>query len=87
MDPIARAVPPENLVHGRHVQFVKGNLDAQIESAIDGHNERFHGTQQGYYQDGPVPDLPVANIEFCEDNMMVPEVIHKVISLNKPIVK
>ena len=47
-DPIAGAVPPENL-DGRHVQFVENNLDAQIESNIDGHNERFHGTQQGYY--------------------------------------
>ena len=87
MDPITGAVPPENLVLDRHVQFGKDNLDAQKESAIAGHNAGFHGTQQGYYQAGPAPDLPIANIEFCKDNIVVPEVIHKVISLNKPIIK
>ena len=87
MDPITGAVPPDYLVPSRHVQFGKDNLDAQKESVIAGHNAGFHGTQQGYYQAGPVPDLPIANIEFCKDNIVVPEVIHKVISLNKPIIK
>ena len=86
MDPITGAVPPENLIPGRHVQFGKDNLDAQKESAIAGHNAGFYGTQ-GYYQPGPAPDLPIANIEFCKDNIVVPEAIHKVIYLNKPIVK
>ena len=34
-----------------------------------------------------LPDLFIANIELCKDNIVVPVVIHKVISLNKPIVK
>ena len=38
-------------------------------------------------KDSPAPDLPIANIEFCKDNIVVPEAIHKVIYLNKPIVK
>ena len=87
IDPITGAVPPENLVPHRHVQFGKDNLDAQKESAIAGHNAGFHGTQQGYYQPGPALDLHLANIEFCKHKIVVPEAIHKVIYLNKPIVK
>ncbi|XP_068200369.1 uncharacterized protein [Palaemon carinicauda] len=87
IDPETGAVPPLNLVLGRPIQFGTDNIDCLKESAIAGHNAGYHGTQQVSFQPGPTHEQSISDIAFSKYTIDVPDVVHKVIELNKTVVK
>ena len=81
------AVIPNNMVHGRALQFGQDNIDCSKESAIAGHSAGYHGTQMVAYQPGPKLEVDISEIKFSSRPLQVPDAVHRVQELNIPIVK
>ena len=87
MDPRTGAVVPSNLVLRRPIRFGKDNLDTEKESFIMGRSAGFHGTQIFGYQSGPAEVIDVSEMKFSKDVPNIPESLHTVLELDRPIKK
>ena len=87
MDPATGAVLPITLVPGRPIRLENDNIGFSKESAIAGHNVGYHGTQQVIFQPGPPCEQTGINISFSKRTIDAPDTMHKVIELNKTIIK